>query len=180
MKTKSYTYILPMMEYFTDVRKRNLVNTFVGARDFPELTNHIFLLYKFHGTKDFVLYEEELEQCTLFHSKYDPDSSHVMFVFNVPEDYQEVYDLYLKGKYSEFPKDYKVQIFKFHDIVDSSHRVAKVLFKHPDLKEELEDRIGVDIPKGQEVSSIPDLDVEIYENNMKVINPVKPQKNPFE
>ena len=162
MKTKSFTYILPMLAYFVDIRKRNLVNTYVGSKEHPELANHIFLLYKFHGTKEFILYEEKLEQCSIFHSKYDPDTNHVMFVFNVPEDYQDIYDLYLKGKYSEFPQDYKIQIFKYHNITDSSHKVAKVLFKHPDLREELEERLGVEIPENQEVSSVPDLKEETY------------------
>ena len=160
MKTKSYTYILPMMAYFMNIRKRNLVNTYVGSKDHPELDNHIFLLYKFHGTKEFILYEEYLEGRSIFHSKYDPDKHHVMFVFNVPEDYQGIYDQYKKGKYSEFPQDYKIQIFKFHNITDASHKVAKVLFKHPDLREELEDRIGAEIPEDAEVSSIPDMNLE--------------------
>ena len=85
-----------------------------------------------------------------------------MFVFNVPEDYQSIYDQYKKGKYSEFPEDYKIQIFKFHNITSAEHKVAKVLFKHPDLREELEDRIGVEIPENMEVSSIPDMNLEKY------------------
>ena len=64
-------------------------------------------------TKDFILYEETLEKSELFHTKYDPNKTHVMFIFNVPEDYQDVYDLYRAGKYSELPQDYKIQIFKY-------------------------------------------------------------------
>ena len=162
MKTKSFTYILPLMDYFVNVRKRNLVNTYVGSKDKLELTNHIFLLYKFHGTKDFILYEEKLEKSSIFHSKYDPDKTHVMFVFSVPEDYQDIYDLYLAGKYSEFPQDYKIQIFKFHNINEATHRVAQVLFKHPDIREELEERLGVELPEDVEVSSVPDMELETY------------------
>ena len=162
MKTKSFTYILPMLSYFIDVRKRNLVNTYIGAWQYPDLNNHIFLLYKFNGDKKFIEYEDYLENCALFHSKYDPDKTHVMFVLNVPEDYQDIYDLYKEGKYSKFSEDYKIQIFKFHGISDGEHKVAKVLFKHPDLREELEERLGVDIPEDQEISSVPDMEIEIY------------------
>ena len=85
-----------------------------------------------------------------------------MFVFNVPEDYQDIYDLYLAGKYSEFPQDYKIQIFKFHNITEATHRVAQVLFKHPDIREELEERLGVELPEDVEVSSVPDMELETY------------------
>jgi ssDNA-binding Zn-finger/Zn-ribbon topoisomerase 1 len=162
MKTKSFTYILPLMAHFIDLRKRNLVNTFIGCSDYPELDNHIFLLYKFHGTKEYILYEEELENNTLFEKKFDPDKEHVMFAFKVPEDYQDVYNQFKAGKYSELPEDYKIQIFKYHNILSADHKVAKVLFKHPDLREELEERIGVEIPENMEVSSIPDMNLEIY------------------
>tara|TARA_R110002012_G_scaffold118547_1_gene267403 strand:- start:302 stop:802 length:501 start_codon:yes stop_codon:yes gene_type:complete len=161
-KTKSHTYILPMLSYYIDIRKRNLVNTYIGAREYPEHDNHIFLLYKFQGTKNFIEYEDYLENNLLFNSKYDPDENHVMFIFNVPKDYQPIYDLYKSGKYSEFFDDYKIQIFKFHGITDSNHKIAKVLFKHPDLREEWEERIGVEIPENQEVSSIPNMNLEIY------------------
>ena len=167
MKTKTFTYILPLMAYFVNVRKRNLVNAYVGDVNFPELTNHIFLLYKFHGTKDFILYEETLEKSELFHTKYDPNKTHVMFIFNVPEDYQDVYDLYRAGKYSELPQDYKIQIFKFHNITSADHRVAKVLFKHADIREEWEEKLDVEIPEDMEVSSIPDMKTEKYTKRKK-------------
>lgn len=162
MKTKSFTYILPLMAYFMDIRRRNLVNTFIGCKNYPELDNHVFLLFKFHGTKDYILYEESLEENELFHSKFDPDKTHVMFVFHVPEDYQSIYDHFKSGRYSEFPEDYKIQIFKFHNIISADHKVAQVLFKHPDLREEVEEKIGEELPENAEVSSIPDMNLEMY------------------
>ena len=180
MLTKSYTYVLPMLHPYVNIRKDRLVNAFIGDEDYPEYDNHIFLLYKFSGSKAFLTYEGELEGHELFVKSYDPDKSHVMFVFKVPSFYKNDYGLYKKGKYSEMAYDYKVLIFEFHSIYDHEHKVAKVLFKHPDLKEELEDRIDVELPKGAEVSSIPNLGTEIYVSSMKVKNPVEPVENPFE
>lgn len=159
---KSYTYILPMLANYIGIKKRNLVNTFIGDRDYPKYDNNIFLLYKFSGAKEFLLYEDFLKSTDLFVDSYDPDNHHVMFVFKVPSFYQSDYDLFKQGKYSEMNYDYKVVIFGFHNIIDHEHRVAKVLFKHPDLREELEERIGVEIPENMEVSSIPDMNLEIY------------------
>ena len=180
MLTKSYTYVLPMLHPYISLNKDRLVNAFIGDEDFPEYDNHIFLLYKFSGSKKFLIYENSLENSDLFVKSYDPDKNHVMFVFKVPSFYKQDYILYKQGKYSEMAYDYKIVVFEFHSIYDHEHKVAKVLFKHPDLKEELEDRIDTELPKGAEVSSIPDLRTEIYVNSMKVITPLKPNLKPFE
>ena len=180
MLTKSYTYVLPMLHPYIQVNKDRLVNAFIGDEDLPEYDNHIFLLYKFSGSKQFLAYENRLESSDLFVKSYDPDKNHVMFIFNIPSFYKQDYKLYKQGKYSEMSYDYKVVIFEFHSIYDHEHKVAKVLFKHPDLKEELEDRIDAALPKGAEVSSVPDLGTEIYVSSMKVKNPLKPNLKPFE
>lgn len=180
MLTKSYTYVLPMLSPYIDIRKDSLINTFIGDENAPEYNNHIFLLYKFSGAQPFLRYEDYLEHSKLFVKTYDPDKNHVMYVFNVPSLYQHEYNLFKQGKYSELSYDYKVIIFEFHNIYDSEHKVAKVLFKNQDLKEELEDRINEELPKGAELSSVPDLDTEMYKNHMRVINPLTPDKKPFE
>ena len=180
MFNKSYTYILPMLSTQFDVVRANLINTYIGSDEFTGYDNHIYLLYKYLGNPRFIEYEDYLEHANLFEAKYDPDKYHVMFIFKVPEKYQIVYDLFKQGKYSEFPEDYKLLIFKFHQIVDENHKVAKVLYKHPDLKEELEDRLDIILPKNSEVSSVPDLDIEIYTEEMKVMSPLVPPENPFD
>jgi len=179
MLNKSYTYVLPMLSSEMKLVKDNLKNTFIGDESYPEYDNHIFLLYRFSGSKEFLEYEDFLKNTKLFVASYDPDDSHVMYVFKVPSFYQVDYDLYKRGKYSEMNYDYKVMIFAFHNILDHEHRVAKVLFKHPDLHEEWEERTGTDIPEGMEVSSVPDLKKEIYNESMKIVDPVKPNETPF-
>lgn len=180
MFNKSYTYILPMISTQLDVVKANLVNTYIGSDEYTGYDNHIYLLYKYAGNPRFIEYEDYLEHTNLFVAKYDPDKYHVMFIFKVPEQYQDVYDLFKKGKYSQFPEDYKVLIFKFHSITNENHKVAKVLYRHPDLKEELEDRLDIILPEGSEVSSVPDLSIEIYTEEMKVSEVLVPPENPFD
>jgi|TARA_R110002126_G_scaffold92869_1_gene220214 hypothetical protein len=180
MLNKSFTYILPMLSTEIDIVKDGLVNTFIGDEEYPQYDNHIFLLYKFSGSKEFLQYEDFIKNTHLFVHSYDPDDHHVMYVLDVPSFYQTDYNLFAKGKYSEMNRDYKIIIFAFHNIVDYEHRVAKVLFKHPDLREEWEERTGATIPDGAEVSSVPDLKKEVYNETLKVINPVKPEKEPFD
>ena len=180
MLTKSYTYVLPMLSEYILLRKDFLMNSFIGDVEYAEYDNHIFLLHKFRGSKSFLLYEHELSNSNLFVDSYDPDKHSTMHVFKVPKKYQKQYDLFKEGKYSKLDYEYKVLIFKFHGITDPEHRVAKVLFKHEDLKEEIEDRIGAEIPKGNELSSVPDLSVEIFSEKFKTKKPLKPEEKPFE
>ena len=55
-----------------------------------------------------------------------------------------------------------------------------MLFKHPDLKEEWEDKLGVVISDEAEVSSPPDIKIETYIKEYKYVKPLKPEEKPFE
>tara|TARA_R110000787_G_scaffold150324_2_gene264213 strand:+ start:4561 stop:5070 length:510 start_codon:yes stop_codon:yes gene_type:complete len=169
-----------MLNEYVDIRRKSLINTYIGSQDRPDDTNHIFLLFEFSGSKEFIEYEGELTINKLYVDSYDPDKYHVMYIFKVPKKHQNVYDLFKEGKYSEFPQAYKIALFEFHGIKNPTHRVAQVLFKHPDLREEWENKLNIPIPEDSEVSSVPDLESEIYSNKYKYVNPVKPQKNPFD
>jgi hypothetical protein len=180
MRNKSFTYILPMMSLYFDIKPQNLLNTFLRSSDKPEFKNHIFLLYKFSGDKNYLVYEDYLENQELFETSYDPDKYHTLYCFKIPDSHKDIYDKFLKGRYSEFPQDYKVHIFKYHGIKNPTHRVAQVLFRHPDLREEWEEKLGVEISDEAEVSSPPDLELETYQEEYKYINPLKPEEKPFD
>jgi len=180
MRNKSFTYILPMMSLYMDIVKENLLNTFIYSIDKPEYKNHLFFLYKFSGNKKFLEYEDYLENQELFQHSYDPDKFHTMYCFKIPDSHKDIYNKFLKGRYSEFPQDYKVHIFKYHDIKSPDHRVAQVLFKHPNLRQEWEDKLGVIISDDAEVSSKPDTNLETYQDKHKYVVPLKPQEKPFD
>ena len=180
MRNKTFTYILPMLQDYVKIKKENLINTYIGSQDRPDDNNHIFLLFKFSGEKEFLEYENYLTTTKLYVDSYDPDKYHVMYVFKVPKKHQNVYDLFKEGKYSEFPQAYKVSLFEFHNIKTPTHRVAQVLFKHPDLREEWEEKLNIPIPEDSEVSSVPDMDSEIYSDKYKYVDPIKPMENPFD
>ncbi len=161
--TKSFTYILPMLapsfNYF-----ENLECAFIGDSSKPELDQHIFLLFRYDGRKHFAAFEAELRKHPEYHSYYDPDHSHVMFVFRVPEVFQGEYGLFKEGKYSKFSNEYKKHILSFFQSADFDvDRVKKVLYKHESLYKEWEDILGVKIPRELDNASKPDLQSEIFD-----------------
>ncbi|MAV65127.1 MAG: hypothetical protein CMG00_08065 [Candidatus Marinimicrobia bacterium] len=173
MRNKSFTYVLPLFSSYFDIVKQNLLNTYLYNEDYPDLKNHLFFLYRFSGDLVFIEYEDYLKTQKLFEVAYDPDKYHVMYAFKIPSLYQGIYDKFIKGKYSKFSDDYKIQLFKFHAITDPDHRVAQVLFRHPDLREEWEEKLDVSISEEAEVSSPPDEKMETYSKELKYKDPMK-------
>jgi len=161
--TRSTTYLMPMLGH--SVKEFiNVVNCYMYDESKPEYDNHIFLLHKFDDDvrSGYLSYEDSLKQHELYVDSYDPNNPHVMFVFKVPEEYQKEYDLFKAGQYSKFRDSYKRHILKFQGGLFQTKKIRQVLYKSEKLHKEWEERLGVEIPLGQELSSIPDRDKETY------------------
>ena len=87
--------------------------------------------------------------------------------WEIPKKYIPEFEKFKLGKYSELNSLYKQRIFNFHNICNSESRLAKVLYKHSDLKSEIEDVLNCTISNNQELSSVPDLKVETYPSSNK-------------
>lgn len=174
---RTYTYIYPIVSTVINTLKDNLLNVFVGDVDHPKLDNHIFLLYEFSTTEKFLKYEGYLRGHKKCVKIYDPTPDTIMVVIEVPKKYKKIIKYYKEGKFSKFPKSYKVLICDFHNIFNSDHRVVQVLNKDERLYQELEERLGVEIPRDIDPSSKPNMEEECFnkllfnqKTDFKVIN----------
>jgi len=164
--TKSLSYILPMLgDSFYDFGAVNSV--FVGDVDKPKLKNHIFILYKYDGSKYFAQFESKLRDHELYETYYDPTPNHVMFVFRVPDKWQYEYDLFKEsspGCFKGFSVKYKNHIMKFFpkDSFDVD-KIKKILWSHESLYKELEEKLGVPVPRTGDNTSVPDMKIEIFD-----------------
>lgn len=164
-RTKSFSFILPMIgesiSQFID-----LVNCYVRDIDRPELTNHIFVLFKYGVTKEFSRFEDQLTRHHLYCESYDPDPNHVMFVFHVPLDFQMEYDLFTNprpGKcYSLFSDGYKQHIMKFLEAKVDVSLIQEILYRHEVRYLRLEKTLGQKIPRTVENYDLPDIENETY------------------
>lgn len=151
--TKSTIFLCPMlggkreMFYWGNL----LVNAFFAV---PNEENVIALLYRFSGDPTFTKFEHALGQFKAFKYKIDTDPYHVMFVFGVPDHAKASYEHFVNGRYSEIDDIVKLKILDYHGFnMDGS--TAKILFKSPSLKAELEEQLDVTIPEGNELHSPP-------------------------
>lgn len=165
IKNKTYTYIYPMLSKTIATVKDHLLNAFIGDIDHPEMDEHIFLLYEFQNTEKFLKYEAYLKEHEACIKNYDPTTETVMFVFDIPKDYINIYKLFKRGKYSRFPRDYKLHICAFHNIENGAHKIVQVLNKDERLYLELEERLDSPVSRDVDPSSIPDLEIEVFNKN---------------
>jgi len=183
VKTKTFTYVLPMMgmKYAHINLKFNLVNAYLRDESYPQYNNHLFLLYKFSGNTAFVKFEETLTKIPEFVHKYDVDKYHFMVVYNIIEERQADFQLFLKSRYSQLSKDTKKDIIKYHSLY-IEHPVIDVLMKtergyqnlESELNRDLPDKNHVFVPRGNEVSSLLNLALETYTKGLEIQPAIKP------
>lgn len=159
--TKSSIFLCPMFGGRRELFCWNnlLVNAFCAV---PNEENVIALLYRFSGDPMFVRFEAALQNFRTFKYKIDTDPYHVLFVFDVPEESQASYSHFVNGRYSEIDDIMKLKILDYHGFnMDGS--TAKILFKSPSLKRELEEQLDVTIPEENELHSPPNLNEETFD-----------------
>lgn len=123
-KNKSSFLILPMLgpdqSYFD--WSGFFVNCYVQDANFPEFNNHIVLLYKYGKITEpniipkIIQIENRLFkdlEAPLVH-RYEPDTEHSVFIYDVPKKYQNDYDWFMYSKYSKISPAYKNKVLDFH------------------------------------------------------------------
>lgn len=162
MKTKSYSYILPLLCRELEVKQMlNLVNVYIRHESYPELDNHIFCLFEWKANKIYTSFENYLMNHELCVKHEDISSKHYIICFKVNENMQYNYDKYIEGKYSKFTTEYKNFIINFFNL-RKDHAVSMVINQDQRLRKKYEETLGVKLDNDSELSSIIDVDMETF------------------
>lgn len=87
---------------------------FISDMHKPELQNKIILVYDYKMNLPFIKFERALELHPDYEKDYDyADEQQVAFVFDVPQEFANDYELFKTGQYSQFSDEYKKQILSF-------------------------------------------------------------------
>ena len=172
-RTKSKTYLLPLMSEVLPFEKkflRGIVNTYIHRDDFDLDGMYLHIEHKFaFKNPEFIAYENKLKRSNLFVDFVD-NGDNVVYTFKFPKEYENEYVKFIEGKYSEFGDDAKKLIMRFlngiylYDKAASKFlvRTYRVLYKDENLRREWLTERGVDIPKGQELESIMEIENETF------------------
>jgi len=185
-KTKAYTYMMPLLGIKLEPFKENIVNAFFGDEDYPEYNNHIFILYKFSGTTEFLKFEDNLEnEEPLMVKSYDPDREYVMKVFKILKRFEDDYKLLKESKYSQISMELKTRIIAFHNL-PQEHPIIDVIFKREAAFQRLENDLNkydnvskITVDRNLEASGLLDFSREIYNSNYKKGNIFKNSEEQF-
>ena len=163
-KNKSSKFLLPMLGGNKSLFMYDslLVNCYAGT---SEDKNCIVLVYKYSDSKLFGKFERAIIRLRSFKKSYEI-GNYMIFVFKVPKYYKEDYVMFMRGKYSKFNLDLKLQILAFHD-QEIEDRLGQILFKSPQLRARIERSLDATLPKGSELYSRLEMDEEII--NLKYI-----------
>lgn len=164
-KNRTCVYLLPALGNSIHEFK-NFVQAYVGDEEFPEEKNKLFVLYKVTREPWFNAYFQEIKNHVQYNRSYKVNDNYFMVVYDLTSSQIEFYDHFINGRYSLLEDSYKDHILNFHNLSLHSE-VAKVLHRSEIKYQEWEKRIGIKIPRTQEIGSMPDLEEEMF-NKHKV------------
>lgn len=158
---KSKTYLSYYINKYIPIEFHNkLKNTYIA---FNDEYYYWCMLYEFSGKLDFTTYEEKLENNPYYVKTIDTDRTHVLYIFSIPEELNDVINLFVSGKYSKLPdRDDLIKYLVRTYNLPLNHDIVRILRKDPKLKERLENELDVIIDDDLDLSDLPDLDSENY------------------
>lgn len=143
----------------------HLVNAYLSDPSLG-ITNpyYIYILIKFSGKMEYSSLEKWMYDHAQYRGHYDLlKSEFTMFIFELPEEYHQDYDLIVKGKYSEISANAKKLI-----LANRSEQSAMpyILSKHEQLRGYWEDELGSRIPKHLDVWPIMVASEETFDKDL--------------
>tara|TARA_R110002020_G_scaffold30759_6_gene96652 strand:- start:1558 stop:2301 length:744 start_codon:yes stop_codon:yes gene_type:complete len=163
-RTKSSTFIMPMLGgsrrlfFWT----RLFLNCFIRTE---ENKYCIALLYRHSEDPLFIKFENALRTFKDFKKIYDPSDNTILFVFNIPSAFKKDFKHFMNGRYSKLSPQYKINILEFHNQSLESE-IGQVLYRDPERKIKMENRLGVIFEDDVELLSI----LNINEETLKIEN----------
>lgn len=163
--TYTTTFLLPTVGY----SKKDFDNTLLNVH---LLENQPVLCVVLDGTDD--KYLPSLVRCRINDSyKFDEIvDDEVIIYFNIPESYIDIYQLFIQGKYSNFPESYKNKLVDIytHKVYEDTHFVTEynVLYPQDYKRRQIAQWLGYTekdaYKRITEVLTIPDMEYENYKS----------------
>lgn len=172
MRNKSYSYIFPLVADFIPIDEsfiKCIDNTYCYLEDDELFT----IVFNNVNIDDFNDYIDELKDSYLFRG-VEVSKHKTAIILEFPDEIKEVCDMFLQGKYSKIPGEYKKDILDFlykRHSKDKIKIIEETLYKHNSLKERLEKSLQVPLSEDMEYSSPPStntetFDLEYFKNNI--------------
>lgn len=168
MYNKSRTYILPLICARLDISHQYCGNTYLYTYDdFDKY--QLYVEHVFGEDVDIEEYNNKLSKTkTLDVVVLDEHKRKYLYCFKLDNDFKDTYDKFVSGKYSKISNvDKNIILSYWTDVYAGTQRpfinkLRNILNRAPSLREELETKLNVKLKKDAELSSIIDIENEIF------------------
>ena len=147
-----------------------MVNIFLGDSQKEEYSDYLdnsFLLMLLeiddYSHEDFRYFMDNITSNDFYNTYYHVKENLIMVVFKVSEEYRKIIKSFKRGKYSEFPEDYRLRFLSTANY--SINSCYNVITKNPFLKKKIEKDLGVTLPQNAELDDLPYRHKEIFRYN---------------
>ena len=155
MLNRCYTYVLPAITDTIKIHKSLVSNVYLRSLSMFD-PSYIFIAFKYD--KEYLDYLKTVPQLEEFKIKDNLIITKIKL-----DDYQSnINMLYIQGKYSSFPIEYKSKILAFHNLNKNS-KVYQVLYKLPILKQKIEEELKIKLKDDVELGIKTNILEETYE-----------------
>lgn len=139
--TRTYTYLLPVLDIFVPMKKEFVVNAYLGVRGYNnDFNGKIFIKVRYDENN--IEYERMLIENELYVSG-ESLNGHYLIKYRFPEMYyKSVYLNFINGRFSLFPSEIKKKILSYHKLTSKS-MIYKILYKDPGLKKKMAEDLNV-------------------------------------
>lgn len=181
-RNKTTTYLLPLLgpmnlvgshpidiprgtqnEYSKYCVNTYLINAYIAQKK----PKSIYLVYRFSEHPTYKTYETLLYKHPKFIKIHEHSNQEfIVFEMDLGEEYREDIKLLMKGKYSELNRTTQVKIMRFYNprmFPESHKKIAQILLRHKEYREELSKRLGYNLPEEAELDDIPEPENEYLE-----------------
>lgn len=140
--TRSFVFLPPFININKHYVINDSLNVYFGDRDKPAYNHHIFILFQKNTDINYETRRDSVMTSSLyFLEKYSPKRGLIMYLYAIPDEYQEDYEMFRMSKYSLLSTKAKKTILKYHGM-GPMDLLFKNLYKTEDRKQELENRFS--------------------------------------
>jgi len=148
-----------------DILKHGFITAYINDKDYPVYKNSVYLLYKpedIHAFDEFL--KSEYNRTNWMLEDYDYEGGYIVTVYKFPEKFMREYNLFLKGKYSQFGPDYVNLFPEKVEIVKNGKRSLKfslayhIFNRSEAIRKYWERMIGEELPADAELWSSPNIE----------------------
>lgn len=141
--SKTSNFIFPYLGKNRDYFKwnENFVNSFIGTEEHGDYGTSIYLLYRYDGSINFFAFEKVITEHPWYKETVDTDKYHVLFRFDIPDDFLVDIEKIINGKYSRISEKGKEQILRFHNTTKDKP-LGDILYRAESRKKQLEEDLS--------------------------------------